>query len=354
MTKQPHFPIPLTIISGFLGAGKTTLLNHVLHGDDGLRMAVLVNDFGAINIDSQLVVGVEEETVKLSNGCICCTIRDDLFVEVVRLLKRPEPPEYIIIETSGVSDPAAVAMTFLMPDLQDYIAVDSILSVIDAEQLLTLDDEFAELASAQINVADMVVLNKIDCVTPDQLAAVRRYILELVPEARILETSYGIVPLEVVLGVSRYDPQQITGRTATDVHVHGAGEDHEHERDHTLVFRTWSWRSAKPFTMSSLRTLVEKLPNTVYRAKGVVYLQDYPEARFVVQVVGRRASLMMDKEWGLLAPTTQMVFIGGQGGIDTEQLNALLDEALVVKVSQSRTEQILEMMELERSDYIEI
>ncbi|MEM4204541.1 MAG: GTP-binding protein, partial [Candidatus Methanomethylicaceae archaeon] len=153
-------PIPVTIITGFLGAGKTSLLNHILQHTQGLRAAVLVNDFGEINIDAQLVVGVESNTVALSNGCICCTIRDDLLMTVLDLVARPERPEYILIETSGVSDPVSIALTFMLPELRPYVVVDSILTVIDCEQLPSLEGENAILADLQIRSADMVVLNK--------------------------------------------------------------------------------------------------------------------------------------------------------------------------------------------------
>jgi G3E family GTPase len=153
-------PVPVTIIGGFLGAGKTSLLNHILTNSSGRRVAVLVNDFGDINIDAKLIVSIEGETVSLANGCICCTIRDDLLIEVHRVLGTEPRPEYIVIETSGVSKPVAVAETFLNPSTQGLVDVQNIITVVDAE--LVVDDTagFGDIAFDQINVADMVVVTR--------------------------------------------------------------------------------------------------------------------------------------------------------------------------------------------------
>jgi G3E family GTPase len=141
--EKGHKPIPVTIIGGFLGAGKTSLLNHILSGTHGVRAAVLVNDFGAINIDAKLVVGVEGETISLANGCICCTIRDDLVGACLGLLKRPEKPEHLFIELSGVSDPVPVINTFMETELGALFSLSSTLVIVDGEQFLHLQEEIA-------------------------------------------------------------------------------------------------------------------------------------------------------------------------------------------------------------------
>jgi len=147
MTRRKISPrIPVTLIAGFLGAGKTTLLNHILSGDHGVRAAVLVNDFGSINIDAKLIVGVEGDTVNLANGCVCCTIRDDLVGACLELLQRPERPEHLFVELSGVSDPVPVLNTFLETQLVHTFSFSSILSVVDAEQLPRLEGEMSRLA----------------------------------------------------------------------------------------------------------------------------------------------------------------------------------------------------------------
>jgi len=327
---------PVTIITGFLGAGKTTLLNNILHGDHGIKVAVLVNDFGAINIDSQLVVGVENEgeMISLANGCICCTIRSDLLKATLNLLERREgPPEYIIVETSGVSDPLSVAQTFSVPELRSMVQIDAIITVVDAEQLGTLKKEMAYLAFEQLSVADIIVLNKTDLVSRDQLDALRKE--WLYPQARVIETSFAQVPLEFVLGVGRYDPARYVERPTRDVHVHEAGaeEDHDHDHgpsDHSMVFSSWSWASDKPLSLKAVRRVTKSLPPSIFRAKGILYLADEPEHKGILHMVGTRLRLVIGEPWGTETPHSQLVAIGSNGQVDgaalTEQFDSCLAE----------------------------
>lgn len=338
--------VPLTILTGFLGAGKTTLLNHLLHADHGLKIAVLVNDFGAINIDSQLITAVDGDTVSLSNGCICCTIRGDLLKATVDLLNRADAPEYIVVETSGVSDPLEVALTFNVPQLQHKVRVDSIITVVDAENARHLQQrEYEILSFAQIGVADIVVINKVDLVTAEEKARLEAWIRDITPSARILEADHGAVPPEFVFGVGAYDPMRLAEKQAQEIHVHESGEDHEHEHDHahtdhSLVFSTWSWTTDEPLLLKTLRKAIETLPVTIFRAKGFAYLADVPERRAVLQVVGRRVTLTMGEVWGDQAPFTQIVVIGTHDGVDAAALQAHFEKTLAANAPVSVTQKL--------------
>lgn len=342
VSPQFEFPIPITILTGFLGAGKTTLLNRILHGDHGLRIAVLVNDFGAVNIDSQLVVGVEEDTISLANGCICCTIRDDLIAATRKLIERAIPPEYILVETSGVSDPASVARSFLI--LNEFVRVDSILTVVDTEQIQDLEGQSMFLAMEQIGIADIVMLNKIDLVPQAKREEIRRWIRRMVPGARLLETVHAQAPLPLLLGVGHYMPERLLRRDELDIHVHGATASDVHtehgqsesgarentgqtegQADHGLIFSTWAYLSPHALDVEQVQRVVDRLPPAIYRAKGILHLAEPADRPGVLQMVGRRARITAGEPWGKRPRQTQLVFIGEQGAIDPAELERRFD-----------------------------
>ena len=269
--------VPITILTGFLGAGKTTLLNRILTGNHGLRVGVLVNDFGSINIDAELVVGVDGNMMSLANGCVCCQIRDDLIESVVALLARPETVEYILLEASGVADPAGIFMTFNDLNLRDRIRLDSVICVMDADQVFAHPEypPLMDLKLRQVGFADMLILNKVGLAGPEQVEKVRVWLDGHFNRLRIVETNYCEVPYEILLGVGRFDParaglnSQAVGHSCTGVACH---DDH-HGHDHSKMFSTWSYETDQPLALEALRETMRKLPENVYRAKGVVYTQ---------------------------------------------------------------------------------
>jgi len=320
--------VPITILTGFLGAGKTTLLNRILTGNHGLRVGVLVNDFGSINIDAELVVGVDNNMISLANGCVCCQIRDDLIESVDALLVRPEGIEYILLEASGVADPSGIFATFTDANLRDRLRLDSVICVVDADQVFAHPEypPLMQLKLHQVGFSDMLILNKVDLAGPAQVAKVHAWLDEHFNRLRIVETNFCEVPYEILLGIGRFDPL----RAALNSHVeHGCGdpschdESHGHNhhgQDHSKVFSTWSYETDQPLALESLRETLRKLPGSVYRAKGVVYSTDAPRRRAVLQVVGRRVDISIQEEWGQRAPRTQIVAIGAAGSIDASLL----------------------------------
>jgi G3E family GTPase len=308
--------IPVTILTGFLGAGKTTLLNRILTGNHGLRVAVLVNDFGAINIDAGLIVGIESNVISLANGCICCTIRDDLIAAVLETVHRPEQPEYLILEASGVAEPAGIAATFNNPSFRDWLRLDGIICVVDAEQVFAAP-ETMELKVFQMACADLIILNKVDLVPREQIARIEAWLNDRFHRYRLFEAIHADVPLPILLSVGRYEMEH---HHCCDKHC-----------DHAKAFSTWSYETDQPLSLEALRQAVSMLPANIYRAKGVIHTANDPGRRAVLQVVGRRVDISLDGDWNGRPPRTQIVAIGAPGAIDGESLRATFERCTLLE-----------------------
>jgi G3E family GTPase len=313
--------VPLTIIGGFLGSGKTSLVNHILHHSDGRRVAVLVNDFGSINIDAKLIVSVEGETISLANGCVCCTIRDDLLLEVIKLLKRDPLPDHIVIETSGVSQPVAVAETFLSPAAQGLVDVHNMISLIDADLTVDPAAEYGDLAFDQIRIADIVVINKTDLVTLRQLAQLRARVETIAPRARIWETTYGIVPLELI-----FDDHLSAAMDELRPWVSHSHVSTHHEHGPEGRFEAWSYHGDVPWSFKALEQAMTSLPQGIYRAKGIVRLDLATGDYGIFHLTGRRSWLRLC-EPGKSEVTTELIFIGERDATSNKEIRHHLEQA---------------------------
>ena len=332
--KDKPAPIPLTVLTGFLGAGKTTLLNRILTGDHGLRVAVLVNDFGSINIDAELVVGIENEgdVINLANGCVCCNIRDDLVAAVTQVMTRAERPEYILLEASGVADPSGIALTFMDEGMRDRIRLDSIMCVVDAEQIFAAP-EMMELKLRQVAFADMLILNKVDLVTREEIERIKAWLDDRFHRYRLVEASGGNVPLEILLSVGRFDPAQLDDAPALTSTIISPTVMIPIVGITFMVigaitrrsFRTWSYETEEPLSLEALRETARRLPASIYRCKGVVHTAEEPGRRVILQVVGKRVDIAVGDEWNGREPRTRIVAIGAHDGVDGASLREVFD-----------------------------
>jgi len=272
--------IPLIVIGGFLGAGKTTLLNRWLAEAHGRRLAVLVNDFGAINVDAALIASSAGDAIALSNGCVCCSIGDDLSAALIRVLDAQPPYDAIVVEASGVSDPWRIAQLALA---DPALELGGVVVIVDAATApaQSKDPRLADTLARQLAAADLVVLNKTDQATAEELSSARAWAAAHAPGAPMLETIEARVPLAGL--VARPLPKP--------AHVHGADcDDHDHDHaDHAAQFESIALRPSAAWAPDALRARIAALPGGVLRIKGFVRRDD---GRFTeLQYAGRHASL---------------------------------------------------------------
>ena len=316
----PKSGMPVTIITGFLGSGKTTLLNQILLNKDNLKVAVLVNEFGDINIDEQLLISVDTDMVELDNGCICCTINDSLVDAVYRVLEREEKVDYLVIETTGLADPLPIILTFLGTELKFLTSLDSVVTVVDAAAFDAQHFE-SDAALKQIRYGDIVILNKIDLATGEKITELKAFLEEVKPGFRILESEYSKVPLPLVLDIGLTQADNYQGKISEFRRDKSAFKDHLDKDGFNFV----SFQSDRPFKIDKFEHfLTQQLPNNIFRAKGILWFQESP-ARHIFQLSGPRYDLQAD-DW-TSHPKNELVFIGRN--LDKSLIEQQLDECLV-------------------------
>lgn len=316
--------MPVTIITGFLGSGKTTLLNQILKNRQDLKVAVLVNEFGDINIDSQLLLSLEEDMLELSNGCICCTINDSLVDAVFRVLERQDRIDYMVVETTGLADPLPIILTFVGTELREFTNLDSILTVVDSETF-TPEHLVSEIALKQLTYGDIILLNKTDLVPEEKVEELEDYINDIKDGARVLRTSlggasltqHGQVPLPLILGVELAQPE---------IYLTDANLSKDQKSNHLANdgFVSVSFRSNRPFSVEKFQTfLQDKMPANVFRAKGILWFKESTR-RHIFQLSGKRYELK-DEEWQG-EPSNQLVLIGRS--LNALEINQQLNNCL--------------------------
>ncbi len=336
--------IPTTVITGFLGAGKTTLIRHLLKNAKGRRLALIVNEFGDVGVDGELLRGCNEEAcpeddiVELANGCICCTVADDFLPTMLKLLDRPNPPEHIIIETSGLALPKPLVKAFQWPDIRTRATVDGVLAVIDADAVsagrfasdeaalalaraadptLDHDSPLEELFEDQLACADLVILNKSDLVDPATLGQIESDIsADTRSGVKVIRASHGAVDIGVMLGLVAGAEDDLDTRPSH----HDADPDHDHDDFDSFVLKGGDIDRIEPL-LAALSEVIET--HDILRIKGLVSVAGKP-ARMVIQAVGPRIQHHYDRSWKAEEVRRSQLVVIGQKGMDRPAIEAAL------------------------------
>ncbi|MBT5515801.1 MAG: cobalamin biosynthesis protein CobW [Rhodospirillaceae bacterium] len=336
--------IPATVITGFLGAGKTTLIRHIMANNAGKRIALVINEFGDLGIDRELVTGCgiegceDENVVELANGCICCTVADDFLPTIEALLNRPEPPDHIVIETSGLALPKPLVKAFNWPEVRSRVTVDGVVTVVDApavaagqfaddpiavqaqreaDEMLDHDNPLEEVFEDQLLCADMVLLNKTDLLDAAALDAVRAEVKGGVDvQVKLVDTVQGVIDTRVLLGIGAGVEDVIEGRWSH----HDAEDDHDHDDFESF---TVSLGDIDDPAELEARIQTAAVDHDILRVKGFIHVPG-KDMRHVVQAVGARVQRYYDRPWADgEARTTELVVIG-QTGLDHAAITSAL------------------------------
>ncbi|HLP80241.1 MAG TPA: GTP-binding protein [Acidobacteriota bacterium] len=345
--------VPITLLTGFLGSGKSTLINRILAENKNLKIGLIVNEFGDVALESEMINSTKEEVVELSNGCMCCVVRSDIIEAVKKLLDSPKKVDYIIVEASGLSDPIPIAQTFLMNNVDGRIRLDAILGVVDTLNFQKNMDNF-QIALTQLQAADIILLSKTDLIKAPQLEKIKELIAKMIPNVAMHDLTKKL-PLKSIIDTSAFDHSELEELEVVEQdheeqhdekhesdhddehecehchhecdeecdHEHHDHHHHHHEHVDTVFFKT-----DKPFDYKKFAELMTVLPGEIVRAKGFVYFGDSvdKDLKYILQYVGSRRQLQM-KEWRSgEKKQSALVFIGTH--FDKKKLERKLTECL--------------------------
>jgi G3E family GTPase len=303
-------PIPILLVAGFLGAGKTTVVNHILGHAEGRRIAAVVNDFGAINIDAELIAGASDGVVSLTNGCICCSLEGDLLRTLAGILRRNPRPDYIVIETSGIADPADIVRNLMDPVIWKEAPLETVLCVIDSTTpVAKLDDA---MLRSQLQAADLVALSKTDLADEARRERIREAVRAVRPTAMVVDAPHGQVPEALLF------PEDLDHAPAPrDSRPRSLKSDR---------FETMSWTSDRLVSLSRLQAVIGKLAPKLARAKGLIETVEQPGRQFVFQFAGGRATLAPAGTPAPGLPRARIVFVAEIGALSSAEVGCMMDE----------------------------